>query len=359
MLKISIIIPVYRVRRFIEECIDSIIIQECEGVDLECILVNDCTPDDSIELVVKRLQNYHGRINFIIKHHDVNRGHCAARNTGLQYASGDYVLFVDSDDILAPRAIHYFHEELNKITSSEVDVIMGNAFDCMDERCIMKFDSEDPILIDNTNEDALRKLLSRKLFHTSWNKLVKRTFFTEQNLLFEEGIINEDLLWSYLIFLHAKRVLVLPKVTYIYCNDNPNNITNTSDKKISQIIRSRTISCKKILDNPPKHSWPEYYTYVFFVLLKGIYLYENNIKSKDLRYTLYNQRVRLMREVKSKRYFFLYLFFHTSVKPFFYLTRLRLYRRYFDRISKILVSWTRCNRFSFHNQNSLTKIQKP
>ena len=338
MLKISIIIPVFRVRKYIEECIDSIIIQECEGVDLECILVNDCTPDDSIEVVIKKLHNYHGRINFIIKHHDVNRGHCAARNTGLLYASGDYVLFVDSDDILAPKAIQYFHEELIKISSGEVDVIMGNAFDCMEKRSIMRFDSEDPILIDNTNEDALRKLLSRELFHTSWNKFVKRSFFTEQNLLFEEGIINEDLLWSYLIFLHAKRVLILPKVTYTYCNDNPSNITNTSDKKIAQIIRSRTIICKKILDNPPKNSWPEYYTYIFFVLLRGIYLYENNVISRELSYALYNQRARLLREVKNKKYYLLYLFILTSVKPFFYITKLKLYRRYFDRISKILVS---------------------
>lgn len=340
MLKISIIIPVYRVRRFIGKCIDSIIAQKCEGVDLECILVNDCTPDDSIEVVIKRLHNYHGRIKFIIKHHDVNRGHCAARNTGLQYASGDYVLFVDSDDILAPKAIQYFYDEFNKITSDEVDVIMGNSFDCMEKRSIMKFDTEDPILIDNTNEDALRKLLSRKLFHTSWNKLVKRSFFTEQNLLFEEGIINEDLLWSYLIFLHAKCVLILPKVTYIYRNDNPSNITNTSDKKIAHIIRSRTQICKKILDNPPRKPWPEYYTYVFFVIIRGIYLYESNFNTRELRHALYNQRARLIREVRNKKYYLLYLFILTSGKPFFHLTKLKMYRRYFDRISKILVFWS-------------------
>ena len=341
MLKISVIIPVYRVRRFIEKCIDSIIIQECEGVNLECILVNDCTPDDSINIINKKLQNYHGGINFIIKHHDVNRGHCAARNTGLQYASGDYVLFVDSDDYLTPRTILYFHEELSKISPSDVDVIMGNAFDCMDKRSIMEFDSEIPFLIDNTNEEALRKLLSRQLFHTSWNKLVKRSFFTEQNLLFEEGIINEDLLWSYLIFLHAKRVLILPKVTYMYCKENPNNITNTSDKKIAHIIWSRTIICKEILNNPPKYPWPEYYTYVFYVLMRGVYLYENNVISRELSHALYNQRARLLREVKSKRYYVLYLFFLTSVKPFFYFTKLGLYRRYFDRISRILVSWSK------------------
>ena len=206
MLKISIIIPIYRVERYIGECLDSIFTQECAGVDLECILVNDCTPDNSMDVVAEKLQNYHGRINFIVKHHDVNRGHCAARNTGLKYASGDYILFVDSDDVLAPGAVQCFHEELNKSSDKEIDAIMGNAFDCMDKRSIMTFDYDTSILIANTKEEALRKLLSRELFHTSWNKLVKKTMFTEHNLYFEEGIINEDLLWSYLIFLHAKNV---------------------------------------------------------------------------------------------------------------------------------------------------------
>ena len=340
MLKISIIIPIYNVEKYIGECIDSIVKQEHGNIDLECILINDCTPDNSMEVVDKKLQSYHGRINFIIKHHDLNRGHCAARNTGLKYASGDYILFVDSDDTLEPKALQYFHEELNKIENKEVDVIMGNAFDCMDKRCVMKFNNGTSFLIDNTNEEALRKLLSRELFHTSWNKLVRKTLFTKHNLYFEEGIINEDLLFSYLLFLHAKSVLIIPKVTYLYCKDNPDNITNTSKERISQIVRSRTLSSKIILDNPPNHPWPEYYAYVFYVLLRGIYLFENNIKKGELLDDLYNQRSRLLREVKIKRYYWLFLFFLTSVKPFFYLTKLRLYRRYFDRISRVLVSWT-------------------
>ena len=338
MLKISIIIPIYRVEKYIGKCLDSIITQECEGVDLECILINDCTPDNSMEVVAQKLQDYHGKINFIIKHHDVNRGHCAARNTALKYASGDYVLFVDSDDSLVQGAVQCFYEELDKINSKEVDVIMGNALE--DNRCLMTFDNDTSFLIDNTKEEALRKLLSRELFHFSWNKLIKRTMFTKQGLYFEEGIINEDLLWSYLIFLHANNVLIVPKATYIYVKDNPYNITNTSNERISHIIRSRTIICKKILDNPPHCPWPEYYTYVFFVLSRGIDLLENNVGTTNFRDALYAQRSRLLNEVKNKRYYWLYLCFLTSVKPFFYLTKLRMYRKHFDKISQLFVSWT-------------------
>ena len=218
MPKISIIIPIFRVEKYIEKCLDSIITQECEGIDLECILVNDCTPDDSMEVVAKKLQDYNGQINFIVKHHDVNRGQCAARNTGLKYASGDYILFMDSDDFLAPKAINCFHEELDKNDIDEVDVIMGNAYDCMDKIGLMKFYNEISFLIDNTNEEALRKLLSRELFHTSWNKLVRRTMFIEHDLYFEEGIINEDFLWSYLVFFTCKKCNIYSQ-SYIYLQE--------------------------------------------------------------------------------------------------------------------------------------------
>ena len=342
MLRLSIIIPIYGVEKYIGKCLDSIISQVREGVDIECIIINDCTPDNSMKVVAEKLQDYHGRINFIVKHHDVNRGHCAARNTGLKYASGDYVLFVDSDDFLAPKAVQCFYEELNKVNTKDIDVIMGNAVE--NNRRLMKFDDEAPFLIDNTKEKALRKLLSREIFQNSWNKLIKRTLFTKQNLYFEEGIVNEDLLWSYLLFLHVKNILIIPNVTYIYRRNNPTNITNTSEERIGQIIRSRTLSCKKILDNPPKNPWPEYYTYAFYVLSRGIDLLENNAGTGNLRDAIYNQRSRLLKEVKSKRYYWLYIFILTSVKPFFYLTKLRLYRRHFDKISKIFVSWTNVNK---------------
>ncbi len=338
MLKLSIIIPIYGVEKYIGKCLDSIFSQEYEGVDIECIIINDCTPDNSMEVVAGKLQNYHGGINFIVKHHDVNRGHCAARNTGLKYASGDYILFVDSDDFLAPKAVQCFYEELNKVNTKDVDVIMGNAIE--NNRSLMNFDNKTPLLIDNTKEKALRKLLSREIFHNSWNKLIKKTMFTNHNLYFEEGIINEDLLWSFLLFLHAKNVLIIPNVTYIYRWNNPTNITNTSEERTAQIIKSRTLSCKKILDNPPKYPWPEYYTYAFYVLSRGIDMLENNAGTGNFRDAIYNQRSRLLKEVKSKRYYWLYLFFLTSVKPFFYITKLSFYRRHFVKISKVFVSWT-------------------
>ena len=107
---VSIIIPIYNSSKYIGACIDSIFSQECEEADIECILVNDCTPDNSMEIVHNKLKDYRGRILFKTIHLDTNSGHCVARNAGIRISTGDYILFVDSDDILQPSTISYFIE---------------------------------------------------------------------------------------------------------------------------------------------------------------------------------------------------------------------------------------------------------
>lgn len=113
MNSISIIIPVYNVEQYIHRCLESIIEQSIENVRIECILVDDCSPDKSMDIVQKIADDYHGEIQFKMLRHKENRGVSAARNTGLKHASGDYILFVDSDDYLLPNSISLFVEQLN------------------------------------------------------------------------------------------------------------------------------------------------------------------------------------------------------------------------------------------------------
>lgn len=333
MYRVSIIIPVYNVQKYIGRCIESIFAQECSNAEIECILVDDCSQDDSMEIVAQKLKKYTGPIRFVIKNHSVNCGHCTARNTGLEDAHGDYVLFVDSDDAMTPGAIPYFIDELGKIRT-DVDVIVGNAFSSRDDKNMTNF-CKKPELIDNREEEALRRLMSRELFQHSWNKLVKKNFLTENGLFFDDSIINEDLLWSYLLLLHAKTILILPDVTYIYEADNLDSITNTPDKRIQKIVTSRITICNEILSHPPRKIIEEYYTYLFFCFMRALDLYEKN-RSELYQYEveLYSIRDRLLKEVKYRRFFVLYLFFLTSVKPFFFVTHLRLFRRYFNAIAK-------------------------
>lgn len=340
-MKISIIVPIYNVHNYIEKCLDSIICQECDNYALECILVNDCTPDDSMSIIERKLRNYVGLIDFVIVNHEVNKGLSASRNTGVQHAKGDYVFFLDSDDRLEVYALKYMMDALiiEKDKNSNVDVIIGNTFICKDGKPSMSYKSDTAFFLDNSTELALRGLLNRELYHIACNKFVKRDLLLKNNISFKEGIIDEDLLWSYYVFNNSQGVLVIPQITYIY-EDNPGSIMNTTSKRIVQRIMSRITICNMILDFPPRFSYVEYYMYVFYIMTRAINLYEQNKTDNFVReYSkdLVMLRNRLLKEVFHKRLILMYVFFLTAKKPLYALNNFRWYRRYYDKIANFIV----------------------
>ena len=340
-MKISIIVPVYNVQKYIERCIDSIIRQECDDFALECIFVNDCTPDDSMNIIERKLVNYVGKIEFSVVNHEVNKGLSVSRNTGVLRAKGDFVFFLDSDDRLEVGALKCMVDamQVDKDKTSIIDVIIGNTFLCKDGRSSMSYQSNVAFLLENTDEKALRKLLNRDLYHIACNKLVKRSLLLEHNISFLEGIIDEDLLWSYFVFYYAQGVLVVPQITYIY-EDNPTSIMNTTSDRIVQRIQSRICICNKILNSPPELSIIDYYMYVFYILVRAINLFEQNSTDNLVRVCggeLFELRDRVLKEVFHKRLYLLYVFFLTAKKPLYALSKCRWYRRYYDRIAKCIL----------------------
>ena len=105
MTRLSIIIPVYNVASYIKRCLESVLFQDHVLLDIELIIVDDCGQDQSMDIVRQIVAGYHGPVLCKVLHHDKNLGLSAARNTGLKAATGDYVLFVDSDDYLLPNSI--------------------------------------------------------------------------------------------------------------------------------------------------------------------------------------------------------------------------------------------------------------
>ena len=102
---VSIIIPVYKVEKYITRCIQSIMNQSCKNIQIECIIIDDCTPDASIDIVNGVLSGYKGDVKFIILRHEKNSGLSAARNTGIKASTGRYLMFVDSDDYITDDAV--------------------------------------------------------------------------------------------------------------------------------------------------------------------------------------------------------------------------------------------------------------
>ena len=115
----SIIIPVYQVEQYIQKCLLSVVSQSyTKGI--ECILVNDCTKDESINIAQKLIDEYRGNIKFRIINREENGGLSAARNTGILEAKGDYLYFLDSDDYITPDCIKVLAETAQKFPKAQI-----------------------------------------------------------------------------------------------------------------------------------------------------------------------------------------------------------------------------------------------
>lgn len=247
MVRISIIIPVYKVEAYIRRCIESILVQDSTKADIECIIIDDCTPDRSMDVVHEITDYYRGPISFIFLRHENNKGLSAARNTGIQHATGDYVLFVDSDDWLKPDCIHLFVEYLLKYP--DVDIILGNAWECKSESMMLE-GILTPLYLEDPTQ-IFQGLLRFSYFISAWNKLVKRDILIDNNIFFLEGILYEDKPWCYDLFSHVSIALIIPNITYVYENI-PTSIVNTSYTldKSNDVVYSYAVGVSWILNNP-------------------------------------------------------------------------------------------------------------
>ncbi|MDD3040120.1 glycosyltransferase family 2 protein [Bacteroides sp.] len=209
-MKFSIIIPIYKVEDYIAECLYSVIHQTYKD-GFECILVDDNTPDDSMKIVRQVLSSYRGNIQFKIVHHQENKGLSAARNTGVREATGDYLYFLDSDDLLPEQTI----ESLLKTCQNESpDVVMGD-FELIGESDnVPKLNTQ--ISNYNNQVDIFNAFISRHLYEMAWNKLVRKDFFLRHELWFREGILHEDSLWSFFLFYYCQNLKICFSNTYRY-----------------------------------------------------------------------------------------------------------------------------------------------
>lgn len=211
MIKVSIIIPVFNVEYYIEGCFQSIICQTYSG-PMECLFIDDCGSDRSIEVLNELIASYDGPIEMRVLHHDSNRGLSAARNTGVSHSKGDYIFFLDSDDQLFPQAIEVMEASATK--EEMPDIILGG---------YRVNDLEHPInhyrygyQVWGSQPSIAREFLRGKLYCMAPNKMIRRRFITDNDLWFKEGIIHEDNLWSFQSFHLAKKVVTIPDITYLY-----------------------------------------------------------------------------------------------------------------------------------------------
>lgn len=212
---LSIIIPIYQVEEYIEECLGSIIHQ---GVACEIILVDDCGTDQSMEIAQRFLADSPAGVTWQSLRHERNRGLSAARNTGMEVAKGDYILFVDSDDKLIDGALPAL---LTAAQDSQADVIIGS-IETNARHLAWNFKKVQSA----SGTEAREIFLRRHLPQMAWGKLLSRSFLESHQMQFLEGLIHEDELWSMELFLNQPRTLIIPSLVYWYRQDRVGSIMN-------------------------------------------------------------------------------------------------------------------------------------
>lgn len=258
-MKISIIIPCYNVEKFVQKCTDSIIIQQ--GIDLEIVLVNDGSTDNT-QNVLEDLAKTDARINII---NQQNKGLSGARNTGIEAARGELLMFVDADDWLEPNALdiiskNFRGEDLfcfsynrvfeNKIVPRNLKINGVYESSFVQRRIIGLIGDE---LRDPSQADSIV---------TAWGKIYKTEIIKKNEISFLDTkmIGTEDALFNIQYLEFADKVNVLNLPLYNYFKVNNSSLTNlykpylfqqwkTLYQKISEIILNKNIDFQKALSN--------------------------------------------------------------------------------------------------------------
>ena len=206
-MELTIIIPVYNVEKHLSRCLDSIFVGNNIDGDFEVIAVDDGSTDNSYGI----LQEYAFRYKQLKIYHQENQGQASARNKGIALANGKYLMFVDADDWLNSNTIDKL---IKQAETSKTDIIISS----------MKSYSPDgtfSIGNDFTKHDILvdgcTAIMNGIIFGSVCARLFRRDFICKNKLSFQTGIKHEDVFFSLLCTIRAKRIISVDLCTYVYC----------------------------------------------------------------------------------------------------------------------------------------------
>jgi glycosyltransferase involved in cell wall biosynthesis len=205
---VSILVPVYGVEKYIERCARSIFEQTYH--DLDIVFVDDCTPDKSIEILKRVLEEYSDRkAQTRIIRHEHNRGLAAARNTAVAAAVGTFLIHVDSDDWIENDAVEELVKKQEETGADFVTGVMVKNEDTLDYHYV------EPVYKDKN--DMMILILSQIFHHELANRLVKRALYTDHHIKALEGVNQaEDWRLTPMLLWYANGIARLNKTTYHY-----------------------------------------------------------------------------------------------------------------------------------------------
>lgn len=215
-MKISIIVPCYNAAKYIEECFDSICRQTIGMKELQVILVNDASSDDTLQFLEKFQREYPESVVVVDLKENHKQG--GARNAGLKYAEGEYITFLDADDWLAPEMCEKTYHTAKE---NDIDILQFPFVHVFPEKMITDTSAQYGLL--DGNIDSIKRGILAGFFLTfgSQNKLYKRQLLEEAHAQFLEGVVYEEPYFVYPLLFLAKRFFCMKEGLYYYRQTAP------------------------------------------------------------------------------------------------------------------------------------------
>lgn len=241
MAKISVIVPVYNAKKYLQRSIRSLMEQTLD--DIEFIIIDDGSQDGSAITIREIVNCYPARtvqVNLIERE---NRGVAATRAQGVDLATGEYIIHFDSDDWARLDMLELMYE---KAKTEDADIVV-----CDYE---MVFNNRQSIChqqVSFSGIDCVKDLLTERISNANWNKLVRRDLYHKNQITFIHNLnMGEDFLVSLKLFHRAKKVAHISDCLYFYNKFNDNAVTHTySEKSLSDLIHVTQLAEQYLLDS--------------------------------------------------------------------------------------------------------------
>ena len=264
---VSFIVPVYKVERYLNQCVDSILCQTYR--DLEVILVDDGSPDSCPKLC----DAYAERDSRVKVIHKQNGGLSDARNVGLKVAIGEYVIFVDSDDFWRDKfCLENLIREVQR--TPDCDFIGFNCSNYIpsDDKTEDWVRFDDSITTETKSQECILHLVKSGTFPMSaWSKIIKRRFLIENELFFIKGVFSEDILWFIDLLQKSSSCRFVNEYIYCYRKEVSGSISSTfSVKKWTDLYNHLVEGVEKInLKQPSEYvdALLSFWAYEYYILI--------------------------------------------------------------------------------------------
>lgn len=296
---LSIVLPVFNVEKYLERCIKSIL----EGTykDLELVIVNDGTKDDSENIIIRYLEKYNN-ITYIVKE---NGGLSHARNVGYTYAKGEYIAFFDSDDYIEKDM---YEKLMAKVKEYNYDIVVCDLYMEYEQTGKKIYvgsnvEKEYKDVEEDNNEIMIRKEIMENIYIAVHNKiykkeLIEKTF--ENGMPFVNGMYYEDIVYTYSILQNTRSISFVKEPLYYYVQ-RTSSISNNYDKKLYDIITSVEMLIENAIENNRFEDYKEILEYIGIRYMYGTFMKRiAKTKNKKIYLEGYNRVIQEDKKIYEK-----------------------------------------------------------